>query len=138
MLDPLNAALVIAGSGLRAQSSRMQIVTENLANAGATASTPGGDPYVRKTITFGNEFDRAAGVSLMKAGTRSQDSSPFRIEYNPGHPAADSKGFVKLPNVDVMIEMADMREANRSYQASLQAFKQSRELITMTLDLLKA
>ena len=138
MMDPLNAALTIAGSGLRAQSSRMQIVTENLANAGSTASIPGGDPYARKTITFGNEYDRAVGVTLMKARTIGQDSSPFRIEYNPGHPAADTKGFVKLPNIDVMIEMADMREANRSYQASLQAFKQSRELITMTLDLLKA
>ena len=138
MIDPLQASIRIAGAGLDVQSARMRVVSENIANANSTGSTPGADPYARKTITFQNQLSRAVGVPLLRVRSIDVDQKPFRIELDPGHPAADDKGQVKLPNVDVQIEMADLREANRSYQANLQAVRQSRELINMTLDLLKA
>jgi flagellar basal-body rod protein FlgC len=137
MIDPLQASLAIASSGLEAQSARLRVVAENLANASSTGDTPGADPYVRKTIAFEDALDRTSGVALLRTKAIAEDSSPFRTEYNPGHPAADENGVVKLPNVDQLVEMADMREANRGYQANLQAFKQARELFTLTLDLLK-
>ncbi len=137
MLDPLETSLRIAGSGLRAQSARLRVVTENIANVDSAGSQPGADPYSRKTISFENEFDRVAGTKLLKVRQQGIDSSPFRIEHNPGHPAADSDGNVKLPNVDMLMELADMKDANRAYQANIQCFKQSRELFAMTIDLLK-
>lgn len=137
MIDPLQASFRIASTGLQAQSNRLRVISENVANAESTGNTPGADPYARKTITFESELDRAAGVPLLRTKSIGVDTSPFRMERNPGHPAADADGYVKLPNVDVLIEMADMREANRSYQANLQAYKQARELFSMTIDLLK-
>ena len=138
MIDPLQSALKIAASALEAQSSRMRVVSENLANAESTGQTPGSDPYRRKTISFANEFDRASEASLVKIADIGVDRSPFRVEYDPGHPAADNAGFVKLPNVNMLVEMADMREANRSYEANLQVIKQAREMVSMTLDLLRS
>jgi len=137
MIDPLEASLKIAGSGLEAQSARLRIVAENLANAQSTGSTPGANPYARKTITFASELDRATGVELVRIAGVGVDRSPFKIEQDPGNPAADSKGFVKLPNVNMIMEMADMREANRSYEANLQIVKQTRDLSSMTIDLLR-
>jgi flagellar basal-body rod protein FlgC len=138
MLDPLSATFRIAASGLEAQSTRMRVVAENLANAESTGSTPGGDPYRRKLVSFDNALDRAAGVDLVSVKRVSADQRPFRMSYDPSHPAADEKGYVKLPNVDTLVELADMKEANRSYQACLQVWRQARELHAMTLDLLKA
>lgn len=137
MLDSLQASLAIAGSGLEAQSARMRIVSENLANASSTGRAPGADPYQRKTVTFDAEMDRAAGAQLVKLKEIGVDRTPFRVEYDPGHPAADKTGYVKLPNVNMMIEMADMREVNRSYEANLQVVKQARSMLGMTIDLLR-
>lgn len=138
MLDPISATFRIAASGLQAQSTRMRVVAENLANAESTGSTPGADPYRRKLVSFDSALDRASGVSLVAVKRVSADQRPFRMSYDPSHPAADEKGFVKLPNVDSLVELADMKEANRSYQASLQIWRQARELHAMTLDLLKS
>jgi flagellar basal-body rod protein FlgC len=138
MIDPLSAALKIAASGLDAQSTRMRVVSENLANAQSTGRTPGSDPYQRKTITFSSELDRASGASLMEVERIGRDTSPFRVEYDPDHPAADPGGYVKMPNVNMLVELADMREADRSYAADLQIVKQSRQMISMTIDLLKS
>jgi len=138
MYDPLQAALKIGSSGLEAQSKRLRVVSENLANAQSTGRTPGADPYTRKTISFESEVDEAMGVSTVKVAGIERHRTAFRVEHNPGHPAADAKGFVKLPNVDVMVEVADMREANRSYEANLQVIKQAREMIAMTIDLLRS
>jgi flagellar basal-body rod protein FlgC len=137
MVDPLEAASKIAGAGLAVQSARLRIVSENLANVQSTGSVAGADPYARKTVTFESELDQAMGVELVRIRSIGTDRSPFRVEHDPGHPAADSKGFVKYPNVNVLMEMADMREANRSYEANLQVFKQARDLAAMTIDLLK-
>lgn len=137
MIDPLDSSLRIAGAGIRAQSLRLRVVTENIANAESTGATPGADPYTRKTTTFENVFDRSAGTNLVAIRSIGADQTPFRVEHRPGNPAADADGNVKLPNVDLLIELADAREANRSYEANLQSFKQTRELFSMTLDLLK-
>jgi flagellar basal-body rod protein FlgC len=138
MYDPLRVALKVGASGLEAQSKRLRVVSENLANAQSTASTPGGDPYTRKVVTFENEVDEALGASLVKVAGIERHRTPYRIEHNPSHPAADANGYVKLPNVDIVSEVADMQEANRSYEANLQVIKQARELIAMTIDLLRS
>lgn len=137
MIDPIDASLRIAGAGLQAQSTRVRIVSENLANAQSTGRTPGADPYRRKTVTFENAMDSALGASLVKVKGVGVDKSPFRTEFEPGNPAADAKGYVKLPNVSILLEMADMREANRSYEANLQMIKQARSMQSMTIDLLR-
>ncbi len=138
MFDPLQATFKIAASGLEAQSQRLRIVSENLANADSTGRTPGADPYTRKVISFGDEFDETIDANLVKLDRIERSRAPYRTEYNPSHPAADAGGYVKLPNVNILVEMADMREANRSYEANLQVVKQARELISMTIDLLRS
>ena len=137
MIDPLRAATSIAGAGLEAQSVRLRVVSENLANAQSTGQTPGAAPYQRKTVTFASEFDRLLGASDVEVRSIGVDNAPFIVEHDPGNPAADKDGNVKLPNVNVMIEMADMREASRTYEANLQMVKQARSMTTMMLDLLR-
>jgi flagellar basal-body rod protein FlgC len=137
MFDPLQASLKISASGLQAQSIRLRVVAENLANAQSTGRTPGSDPYQRKTITFSNIYDQQVESSLISVGEIGRDRTGFGVEYRPGDPAADDKGYVKVPNVNMAVEMADMREANRSYEANLQVIKRTRELLSMTIDLLR-
>jgi flagellar basal-body rod protein FlgC len=137
MIDPIEAAINVATSGLEAHSTRMRVISENLANSESTGSTPGANPYTRKTVTFTDEMDQAMGVDMVKVGSIGYDRSPYRVEYDPGNPAADANGFIKLPNVNLITEMADMREANRSYSANIQVVKQARELYTMTVDLMR-
>lgn len=136
-VDPLKAATRIASTGLEAQSTRMRIVAENIANANSTGSTPGAEPYARKTVQFSAELDRALGASTVKVKNTGVDSAPFRTEYDPGNPAADEQGRVLVPNVNPLVEMADMREASRSYEANLQMIKQARSMVAMTIDLLR-
>ncbi len=137
MIDPIDSSLRIAGAGLHAQSTRVRVVSENLANAQSTGQTPGADPYRRKTVTFESAMDQASGTNLVKVRNIGTDRSAFRVEYDPNHPAADAKGYVKLPNVSMLLEMADMREANRSYEANLQMIKQARSMQSMTIELLR-
>lgn len=138
MIDPLTSASRIAGSGLEALSTRMRIIAENLANANATGETAGADPYRRKTVTFESVLDRASGASLVGVEGVGADKAPFRTEYDPSHPAADENGYVKLPNVNMLVEMADMREANRAYEANLSVIKQTRGMVAATIDLLRS
>ena len=137
-MDPLVASLKISASGLEAQSSRLRVVSENLANARSTGDVPGADPYRRKTVSFAQELDRAAGVETVEIKKIGVDRSDFRTEYDPGNPAADVNGVVKYPNVNILVEMADMRESNRTYEANLQTIKQTRDMISQTIALLKA
>ena len=138
MADDLKVATMSSAAALRVQSQRLRIVSENIANANATASTAGGLPYVRKTISFKEAIDRVSGASTIQVNSIGTDRTPFRIEQNPGHPAADSSGNVKLPNVNPLIELSDMREAHRSYEANLQVIKQAREMLTELLELMKS
>ncbi len=136
-MDPLSASLKIAGSGLEAQSARLRVVSENMANAQSTGKSAGADPYRRKTISFSNELDRTSRARLVRVSSVGVDTTAFNIEHDPGSPGADANGDVKTPNVNLLIELADMREANRAYEADLQVMKQSRDLLSMTIDLLK-
>lgn len=138
MSDPILSSLKIAASGLEAQSNRLRIVSENVANIRSTGKTAGADPYRRQTVTFESELDRASGAELVRIGKYDIDRSEFTTEHDPGNPAADRDGYVKMPNVNMLVEMADMREANRSYEANLNVIKQSRDLISMTIDLLRS
>lgn len=135
--DPLVSTIGVASSGLHAQSTRMRIAAENMANAYSTGSKPGATPYARKTIAFSTDGDDQTGISQINTLSIERSRDAFRLEYNPGHPAADANGHVKMPNIDPMIELADMREAQRSYSANLQIIKQTRDAISLTIDLLR-
>lgn len=137
MSDPLKAALAISGSGIEAQTHRMRIVSENIANANSTGNTPGSDPYSRKTITFASVMDRASGVAKVQVSKFGIDRTGYINQYDPSHIAADEKGMVKMPNVDMFMEIADMRETIRTYEANMQATKQAREMISMSIDLMR-
>ena len=128
----------IATSGLRAQAGRMRVISENIANAESTASTPGGNPYRRKVPTFSSELDRTLDARTVALGRVRPDPSAFRIKHDPGNPAADAAGNVKYPNVNSLIEMTDMRDAQRSYEANLNIISATRRMIQRTLDILKA
>ena len=136
-MDQLAAALRISGSGMQAQSTRMRVVSENLANAQSTGRTPGADPYRRKTVTFAEEMDRARGAPTVVVKDIGSDRSPFSVSHDPGNPAADADGNVKMPNVNVLIELSDLRQANRSYSANVEAISQARSMLTMNIDLLR-
>ncbi len=136
-MDQLTAALRISGSGMQAQSTRMRVVSENLANAQSTGRTPGADPYRRKTVTFAEEMDRAMGAPTVVVKDIGTDRSPFEVNHDPGNPAADADGNVKMPNVNVLIELSDLRQANRSYSANVEAISQARSMLTMNIDLLR-
>ncbi|MBL9033929.1 MAG: flagellar basal body rod protein FlgC [Rhodospirillaceae bacterium] len=133
----LMQSLMISTAGMKVQGERLRVVAENLANAESVAEVPGGDPYRRKTITFRNEMDRALGLETVQVDKVGVDRSDFRLKYDPGNPAADDKGYVKLPNVNSLIEMTDMREAQRSYEANLKAIEVARGMLQRTIDLLR-
>jgi flagellar basal-body rod protein FlgC len=129
------AAMSVAASALRAQQARMRVIAENLANADSTSRTPGGDPYRRQIPVFqAQALDGAQGVKMARV---IPDSTDFKTEYDPGNPSADAKGYVKMPNVDPLIEALDMREAQRAYEANLNVIETARAMQQRTLDLLR-
>lgn len=133
----LQKAMIASASGMRAQSVRMRVISENIANQNSVATEPGADPYRRKIITFQTEMDRANGVEVVKVGNIEFDQKEFDKKYDPGNPAADGAGYVKQSNVNGLIEMMDMQQAQRTYQSNLNAMEASRRMATMTLDLLR-
>lgn len=133
----LMESLMISAAGMRAQGQRLRVVAENMANADSVSEVPGGDPYRRKTISFKNALDRELGMETVQVSKVGVDPSDFRMKYDPGNPAADDKGYVKLPNVNSLIEMTDMREAQRSYEANLRAIEVARTMLQRTIDLIR-
>jgi flagellar basal-body rod protein FlgC len=131
-------SIAIAASGLRAQAGRMRVLSENIANADSTAPRAGGDPYRRKIPTFRSEVDRALDAKVVTLGRVRTDPTEFRNKYEPGHPSADPNGYVKYPNVNGLVEMTDMREAQRSYEANLNVIGATRRMIQRTIDILRA
>ena len=129
--------LTIAASGLKAQSGRMRVIAENIANSSSTAQTPGADPYRRRIASFRSAFDRELKAQVVALGRVQTDRSDFIMRNEPGHPAADDKGNVKYPNVNPLIETVDMREAQRSYEANINVIGATRRMIARTLDLLR-
>jgi flagellar basal-body rod protein FlgC len=130
-------SISIAASGLRAQAGRMRVISENLANADSTAQAPGADPYRRRIPTFRSEIDRALDARVVAMGRVRNDPTDFRVKYEPGHPAADATGHVRYPNVNSLVEMTDMREAQRSYEANVNVIGATRRMIQRTLEILK-
>lgn len=137
-IGPLSQTMETAASAMRAESTRLRVVAENLANVDSTAAVPGGTPYRRKTISFQQSVDRASGADTVEIGRISSDPAPFHSVYDPSHPAADAQGYVLMPNVSDVVEVADMREAELSYEADLATLNQARSMMSKTLDILKA
>ncbi len=133
----LETSLKISAAGMHAQSARLRVTSENLANAQSTAQTPDGEPYRRKTISFANALDRATGAELVQVRRYGQDRSPFELRFEPSHPAANDQGYVEYPNVSPLVELMDMREAQRSFEANLTAMQQAKGMLQRTLDLLR-
>lgn len=133
----LEKSMVTAASGMRAQSARMRLIAENIANANSTSNRPGEDPYRRKVMTFAQALDQQSSAQVVQVDKVSLDKSPFREKYDPGNPAADGRGYVKLPNVNSLIEMIDMKEAQRSYEANLTSIESAKHMISRTVDLLR-
>ena len=137
MPNDLASALAISASGMKAQGTRLKIVAQNIANASSTADKTGGDPYRRKVVTFANVLDKELGTRLVEIKSLKEDTSEFRLKYDPNHPAANKEGFVEMPNVNALVEMMDMREAQRSYEANLNMIEASKNMISKTIGLLR-
>jgi len=137
MADEISDVFAISGSALQAQNQRMKIISENIANANNTATVPGGKPYQRQVISFKSEFDKALGAYKVKAGNVRNDSTDFVKKYDPSNPVADAQGYVLMPNVNPLVEMMDMSDANRAYQANLGVIDISRSMILRTISMLQ-
>jgi flagellar basal-body rod protein FlgC len=137
MAGDLNQALNVSATGMDAQTTRLRVIAENIANQDTTGSTPGADPYRRKTITFESAVDQAAGVDAVQVKDIGVDDSDLPLRYDPANPGANAQGYVKLPNVNTFIEVMDMREAERSYSANLSVMQATRSMLNKTIDLLK-
>lgn len=133
----LTKSMQISASGMRAQGVRMRVIAENLANATSLPLTPDQDPYRRKLVSFRNELDREAGVHKIKVGKVQPDRSDFPTRFDPNHPGADANGYVRIPNVNSLIEMMDMREAQRSYTANINVIEAAKRMMMRTIELLK-
>ncbi len=131
-------SIAIAASGLRAQAGRMRIISQNIANVNSTAQRSGGDPYRRKIPTFTSELDRSLDAQVVKLGHVATDTSDFLVRHEPGNPAADANGDVKYPNVNALVEMTDLRDAQRSYEANLDVVTATRRMFQRTLDIIKS
>ena len=131
MTPDLTHSLTISASGMDAQTIRLRVIAENLANQDTTGSSPGADPYRRKTVTFAQRLD-TVGVKAI-----GRDKGDLPLRYDPSNPAANASGYVKLPNVNSFTEMMDMREAQRSYNANLAVMQASRGMLGRTIEILK-
>jgi flagellar basal-body rod protein FlgC len=133
----LEKSLAISASGMQAQTTRLTTIAQNLANQDSTGSAPGADPYQRKTVSFADKMDRALGVELVGVRAIGRDRAAFPLRYDPANPAADAQGYVKMPNVNALVELADMREAERSYQANLSVMQTTRGMLVRTIGMLR-
>ena len=127
----------ISASGMKAQGTRLRVISENIANADSLPRTLGEMPYRRKVVTFKSELDRSSGVDTVAVDKIRPDLSQFKSRYDPAHPAANADGYVLTPNVNSMIEMMDMREAQRSYEANLTVIKSSKSMLQSAIGLLR-
>lgn len=136
-MDDLLKTLRISAAAMKAQGTRLRVISENIANADSLAQEPGRSPYRRKIVTFKNELDRSIGIRTVSIDKIKTDKSDFEKRFDPNHPAADADGYVLIPNVNTLIEMMDMREAQRSYEANLSVIKSSKAMLQGTIDILR-
>jgi flagellar basal-body rod protein FlgC len=137
MSSDLNTSLTISAGGMTAQTTRLRVIAQNIANQDTTASEPGADPYQRRTVTFETKLDQVLGADTVQVKSINQDQAEFPKRYEPANPAADTQGYVKRPNVNSFVELLDMREAERTYSANLSVMQASRSMMTQTINLLK-
>ena len=137
MAMDLIKSILVSASAMKAQGQRMEVIAENIANADSLGQRPGEDPYRRKVLTFRNLLDRALGVERIGVGPIQFDRSDFGKRFDPGHPAADGTGYIATPNVSALVEMMDMREAQRSYEANLSMIETAKSMLTRTIDLIR-
>ena len=137
MAGNLSVSADIAVSGMKAQAERLRVISENMANADSVGIRPGEDPYRRQVVTFKNYVDEATGTQLVKVDKVLPDRSPFQMKYMPDHPAANAEGYVAMPNVNPLVEMMDMKEAQRSYDANMSMMQTARDMNSKILDVLK-
>ncbi len=133
----LYKTLSVSAAGMKAQGTRLRVIAENMANSESTSEVPGGDPYRRKTVTFRNALDRNLGIETVEVSRIGTAPGEFTRRYDPGHPAADAEGYVLMPNVNSLVEMADMREAQRSYEANLRVLQATRSMLEETIGVLR-
>ena len=133
----LTKALTISARGMDAQSTRLRVIAENLANQDTTGDTAGADPYRRKTVSFQQKMDDTVGAETVSVKNIGTDKAEFPKRYDPSHPAADAEGYVRTPNVNSFVEVMDMREAQRSFSANLNVMEVTRSMLTRAVDLLK-
>lgn len=136
-MDDLLRTLRISAAGMKAQGTRLRVISENVANADSLPTQPGGLPYRRKVVTFRNQLDQAIGVNTVSVDRINTDRSEFQQRYDPSHPAADANGYVLAPNISTLVEMTDMREAQRSYEANLNVIKSSKTMLQDTIGLMR-
>ena len=137
MSSDLNRTLSVSASGMTAQTMRLRVIAENIANQDTTGSSPGADPYRRKTVTFQSAMDHAAGAETVRVKNVGVDGGDLTLKYDPANPASNAQGYVKLPNVNTFVEVMDMRQAERSYNANLSVMQATRSMLNKTIDLLK-
>jgi flagellar basal-body rod protein FlgC len=130
-------SLILSAAGMKAQGERLRVIAENMANGDSAATTPGGDPYRRKMVTFQNVLDRELNMKLVDVDRVVEDKTELPLKFDPTHPGANEDGYVKLPNVNTLVELMDMREAQRSYEANLNMIEVSKSMLSRTLDLLR-
>ncbi|MFD2262368.1 flagellar basal body rod protein FlgC [Lacibacterium aquatile] len=133
----LKDTMMVSGAGMRAQGQRLKVIAENIANSDSTSQTPGGEPYRRKVVTFKNQLDRQMGADMVRVNKINTDNSDFQLKYDPTHPAANAEGYVMRPNVNSIIEVADMREAQRAYEANLNMIEVTKSMLGRTIGLLR-
>jgi flagellar basal-body rod protein FlgC len=133
----LNTSMQLAFAGMSAQGQRLKVIAENLANSDSTAKTAGGEPYRRKIVSFHSVLDRSLGATSVAAGRPVSSAGKFERKFDPGNPAADADGYVQMPNVNPVVELMDMRDAQQSYQANLNVIDAAKSMISHTLDLLR-
>jgi flagellar basal-body rod protein FlgC len=131
------SSLKVAATGLHAQNARMRVIAENIANADSAGKTPGEDPYRRRIPTFKAVMDNEVGGKIVEVGRLAYDMSDFQSRFEPGHPAADERGYVKYPNINTLVETMDMREAQRTYEANLNVITVTRQMLGSTINILR-
>ena len=137
MADDLFKAMSISAAGMKAQGTRLRVISQNVANADSLPQDPSQSPYRRKVVTFKNELDRSTGIDTVRVDKITTDKSDFQKKFDPNHPAADENGYVLTPNINTLVEMMDMREAQRSYEANLSVIKASKSMLQSTIDVLR-
>ncbi len=137
MAGNLNISTDVAVSGMRVQAERLKVIAQNMANADSVSTEPGGEPYRRQVVSFQNYVDAESGAQMVRVDKVVKDNAPFEKQYAPNHPGADAQGYIALPNVNPLIEMMDMKEAQRAYDANLNMLKTAREMNSSVLDILK-